>query len=52
MHLGLWLGGSTAICGVFVGGFFGNVLDVIYDTFLPNSVMPGMDEPSSAPAWW
>lgn len=40
MHLGLWLGGSTAICGIFVGGFFGNVLDVIYDTFLPNSVMP------------
>lgn len=41
MHLGLWLGGSTAICGVFVGGFFGNVLEVIYDTFLPNAVMPG-----------
>lgn len=41
MHLGLWLGGSTAICGVFVGGFFGNVLEVIYDTFLPGAVMPG-----------
>lgn len=41
MHLGLWLGGSTAICGVFVGGFFGNVLEVIYNTFLPNAVMPG-----------
>lgn len=41
MHLGLWLGGSTAICGIFVGGFFGNVLEVIYDTFLPNAVMPG-----------
>ena len=41
MQLGLWLGGSTAICGIFVGGFFGNVLEVIYDTFLPNAVMPG-----------
>ena len=41
MHLGLWLGGSTAFCGLFVGGFFGNVLEVIYDTFLPNAVMPG-----------
>ena len=40
MHLGLWLGGSTALCGVFVGGFFGNVLEVIYSTFLPNAVMP------------
>lgn len=41
MHLGLWLGGSTAICGVFVGGFFGNVLEVIYDTFLGGSeLMP------------
>lgn len=40
MQLGLWLGGSTAICGIFVGGFFGNVLEVIYDTFLPNAVMP------------
>lgn len=40
-HLGLWLGGSTAFCGIFVGGFFGNVLNVIYDTFLPNATMPG-----------
>lgn len=44
MHLGLWLGGSTAICGVFVGGFFGNLLEVIYDTFLPNATMPGWME--------
>ncbi len=44
MHLGLWLGGSTALCGVFVGGFFGNVLEVIYDTFLPNATMPGWME--------
>jgi V/A-type H+-transporting ATPase subunit I len=43
-HLGLWLGGSTAFCGIFVGGFFGNVLEVIYDTFLPNAVMPGWME--------
>lgn len=41
MHLGLWLGGSTVLCGIFVGGFFGNVLEVIYGTFLPNAVMPG-----------
>lgn len=40
-QLGMWLGASTAICGVFVGGFFGNVLEVIYDTFLPGAVMPG-----------
>ncbi len=40
-RLGMWLGGSTAICGVFVGGFFGNLLEVIYDSFLPNAVMPG-----------
>ncbi len=40
-HLGLWLGGSTALCGIFVGGFFGNALEVIYDTFLPNAAMPG-----------
>ena len=40
-HLGQYLGISTAICGIFVGGFFGNVLEVIYDTFLPGAVMPG-----------
>lgn len=40
-ELGMWLGGSTAICGVFVGGFFGNALEVIYSTFLPGAVMPG-----------
>ena len=39
-QLGMWLGASTTICGVFVGGFFGNVLEVIYSTFLPNAVMP------------
>lgn len=44
MHLGLWLGGSTALCGIFVGGFFGNLLEVIYDTFLPNATMPGWME--------
>ncbi len=40
-YLGRYLGISTAICGIFVGGFFGNALEVIYDTFLPNAVMPG-----------
>ena len=40
-QLGQYLGISAAICGVFTGGFFGNVLEVIYDTFLPNAVMPG-----------
>ena len=39
-HLGLWLGGSTAFCGIFVGGFFGNLPEVIYDTFLTNQTMP------------
>ena len=39
-RLGQYLGISTAICGFFVGGFFGNVLDVIYTNFLPNAVMP------------
>ena len=43
-HLGLWLGGSTAICGVFVGGFFGNALEVIYQNFVPG----GLD---AMPAW-
>lgn len=40
-QLGQYLGISTAIVGIFVGGFFGNVLDVIYDAFLPNATMPG-----------
>lgn len=39
-ELGQWLGGSTAICGIFVGGFFGNALEVIYSTFLQMD-MPG-----------
>jgi V/A-type H+-transporting ATPase subunit I len=43
-HLGLWLGGATAVCGVFTGGFFGNVLEVIYSSFLPNTAMPGWME--------
>lgn len=37
-HLGLWLGGSTAFCGIFVGGFFGNVLEVIYQNFVPAGI--------------
>lgn len=43
-QLGMWLGGSTALCGIFVGGFFGNALEVIYDTFLPGVAMPGWME--------
>lgn len=41
--LGQWLGASTAICGLFVGGFFGNALDVIYQNFVPGGLdaMPG-----------
>lgn len=34
MHLGIWLGASTTFCGIFVGGFFGNLPEVIYDSFL------------------
>ncbi len=33
-HLGMWLGGSTAFCGIFIGGFFGNALEVIYENFV------------------
>ncbi len=43
-QLGQYLGISAAICGLFTGGFFGNVLEVIYDTFLPGAVMPGWME--------
>lgn len=43
-QLGQYLGISTFICGIFVGGFFGNVLEVIYDTFLPGVAMPGWME--------
>ncbi len=41
-QLGIWLGASTAICGIFMGGFFGNALEVIYQTFIPGglAVMP------------
>lgn len=39
-ELGQWLGASTAFCGIFVGGFFGNFLEVLYDTFLQTD-MPG-----------
>ena len=42
-QLGMWLGGSTFLCGIFTGGFFGNALDVIYENFIPGGVaaMPG-----------
>ena len=32
--LGKWLGFSTFVCGIFVGGFFGNVITVFSETFL------------------
>ena len=40
-QLGQYLGISTFICGIFTGGFFGNLLEVVYDTFLPGVAMPG-----------
>lgn len=41
--LGQWLGISTAICGFFVGGFFGNAIDVVFENFVPGgtAAMPG-----------
>ena len=33
-RLGIWLGGSTAICGVFVGGFFGNFPEILFEDLL------------------
>lgn len=32
--LGKWLGASTAICGFFVGGFFGDAITTVAETFL------------------
>ena len=32
--LGKWLGFSTFFCGIFVGGFFGNVITTFAETFL------------------
>lgn len=43
-QLGIWLGASTAICGIFMGGFFGNALEVIYQTFVPGGL-------AAMPAW-
>lgn len=43
-QLGIWLGASTAICGIFLGGFFGNALEVIYQTFIPGGL-------AAMPAW-
>lgn len=42
-QLGMWLGGASAFCGFFVGGFFGNALEVIYQNFVPGGIaaMPG-----------
>ncbi len=42
-HLGVWLGISTAFCGFFVGGFFGNALEVIFENFVSGgtAAMPG-----------
>ena len=33
-RLGIWLGGATAICGVFVGGFFGNFPEILFEDLL------------------
>ena len=40
-QLGQYLGLSTLVCGLFTGGFFGNFLEVFYETFLPGTAMPG-----------
>lgn len=32
--LGKWLGFSTFFCGIFVGGFFGNAITTVSETFL------------------
>lgn len=42
-YLGRWLGFSTAVCGFFVGGFFGNAIEVIGENFLgvPFEQFPG-----------
>lgn len=41
--LGKWLGASTAFCGFFVGGFFGDAITTFADTFLGLSAeqLPG-----------
>jgi V/A-type H+-transporting ATPase subunit I len=43
LYLGRWLGASTAICGLFTGGFFGNSIQVVAETFLniPMEQLPG-----------
>ncbi len=42
-YLGRWLGASTAFCGIFVGGFFGDAITTFASTFLGLSVdqLPG-----------
>lgn len=42
MHLGVYLGISTAVCGFFTGGFFGNAVEVVAGTFfgLPMEALP------------
>lgn len=40
-NLGRWLGLSTAFCGFFVGGFFGDAITVIAENFLGNPTLPG-----------
>lgn len=43
-YLGQWLGASTAFCGLFVGGFFGDAITTFSSTFLGISV-------EQMPAW-
>lgn len=40
-ELAVWMGGFTILCGFFTGGFFGNSIEVFFETFLPNVTMPG-----------
>lgn len=42
-YLGRWLGFSTAVCGFFVGGFFGNAIQVVAENFMgiPFERFPG-----------
>jgi V/A-type H+-transporting ATPase subunit I len=39
-RLGKWLGISTAICGFFVGGFFGDVITTVNNAYLGGGALP------------
>ncbi len=40
-RLGRYLGISTAICGIFVGGFFGDVITTVNNAYLGGGALPG-----------